>query len=70
MTQKDGNIWNKLQCKVTMISKHNLKDIHQDFYNETGIFIYVCIYVRHSLSGQNGSLSIQLLSVFVMTGPE
>lgn len=69
VTQKDGNIWNKLQCKITMISRLNLKDIHLWFLQWNRDF-YMCVYGRQSLSRLNWSLSFQVLPISVMTRPE
>lgn len=44
VSQKGGNIWNKLQCKVTVIAKHNLKDIHLRFLQWNRDY-YICVYI-------------------------
>lgn len=58
VTQKDGNIWNKLQCKITMISRPSIKDIHPWLLQWNRDFC-MCVYERQSLSRLNWSLSFR-----------
>lgn len=45
VTQMDGNIWNQLQSKVTMIYKHILKDIHLWFFTMKQGFLRMYVYM-------------------------
>lgn len=45
VTQMDGNIWNQLQSKVTMIYKHILKDIHLCFFTMKQGFLRMYVYM-------------------------